>query len=436
MTSTRISHLAALMAFAIATGTACSYLTPATDEDQSAAQDSPTTTAPANNNDLITPTTADLPDPVWQELLLELVPIAEFDEPTAMASRSGSLDYFVTERSGRVRVVNRTFTQGANLERIQPDPRPVLDLSEQVATSGDRGLVGLTFSSDGRQMFVSYFDLSGDLVVAEYEVSSSNRADLDSRRELVRIPQPEPLRSGGALTLGPDGFLYIGVGSGGTVDDADSNAQDTDTLLGAILRIDPLAVGDEAYAIPDGNPFVNGGGRPELWAYGLREPAGITFDPANGDLWVSDRGQDTAEEINRLPAATGAGRGANLGWNAVEGGHPTGTGDIPANQVLPLLSYDHSGDRCSVVGGVVARDDTRLALLEGVYLFGDACSAQIHGLADTADGTLVRPLTVSVGEGDLYGFGVGSEGEVLVLAAGSEDEPATVHRLEPRQAEE
>lgn len=418
---------------------ACSYLTPATDANQSAETDdtgSVTTDTGAGNEPDDTPTsgpvtTLDLPDPVWQDLLLELAPMAEVAEPIAIASRSGSLDYFVAERAGRIRVISRTITEGAGLERISLSSRPALDLTEVVSTEGEGGLLGLQFSTDGRRLYVSYTDTAGDLVIAAYAASGSGQADVDSRRELLRIPQPQRNHNGGSIMLGTDGFLYIAVGDGGGAGDPDGNGQDTDTLLGSILRIDPEAVGDQPYGIPDGNPFVNGGGRPEIWAYGLRNPWQMAFDSRTGDLWLADVGQNEVEEINLLRAANGAGRGANLGWNEMEGDRPFEGGSAPPGHVAPVYAYEHDAGRCAVIGGRIYRG-ADMPLLDGVYLFGDLCTGEIFGLAVTPDGVVVRPLTISVPPSQLAGFGEGPDGELLVAVRDAGEGNGVVYRIEPR----
>ena len=176
--------------------------------------------------------------------------------------------------------------------------------------------------------------------------ATTRSIDKSSRRELLFVEQPYSNHNGGQLVVGPDGFLYIGLGDGGDGGDPHGHGQDTSTLLGSILRIDPEEGSEDgpAYAIPPGNPFADGeDGAPETWLYGVRNPWRFTFDTANGDLWVADVGQNEWEEINRLPAVNGfeAGRGANLGWNEMEGTHSFDGGENPAGGVLPIFEYDH-----------------------------------------------------------------------------------------------
>ena len=350
----------------------------------------------------------------WVELPLVLNPIAELIEPTAIAPRSGFEHLYVTERAGIVRLVERKFTdKGA--ERISLSSRPVLDISEMVSTGGERGLLGIAFSTDGRFMFVSYTDLDGDLVVAEYSVNRGTRADAETRRELIRIPEPASNHNGGQLALGPDGFLYIGVGDGGGSYDPDGNGQDTTTLLGSVLRIDTFTTGADLYAIPAGNPFTaEDEALAEIFLWGVRNPWRFSFDQANGDMWLADVGQDTSEEVNYLPAATGGGRGANLGWGSMEGYLAVDGASEPPDHVPPIYVYGHEAGRCSVTGGFVYRG-TLVPDLDGAYIFGDFCSGEILGLKQVDGVADAWPLSISTPSNQLVSFGQGLDGEIYVL---------------------
>ena len=199
----------------------------------------------------------------------------------------------------------------------------------------------MSFSTDGRKLYLDYTRApDGYTVIVEYELGDRATIDDDTRRELLVVEQPFANHNGGQLAIGPDGFLYIGLGDGGDGGDPFGHGQDTATLLGSILRIDPEAGTEEgpAYGIPTGNPFADGdGGQPEIWLYGVRNPWRFTFDSATGDLWVADVGQDEYEEVNRLPAASGfdAGQGDNLGWAEMEGTHSYEGGENPDGGVLP-----------------------------------------------------------------------------------------------------
>jgi glucose/arabinose dehydrogenase len=414
----------------------CAALTPATD---GRASDTPTTSTLEQDDSQATEpsetaTTLELPDPLWQQLDLELVPIAELEEPIAFAARSGSLNYYVAERAGRIMVIQRTINDSGR-ERVTLSNRPLLDITEIVSVAGEGGLLGLAFSSDGRQVFVSYTDLAGDLVITEYLASLSDQADLDTARELLRVPQPFENHNGGTIAIGDDGFLYIGLGDGGGSGDPQESGQDLDSLLGKVLRIDPFADSDGPYSIPDSNPFAIEGGRSEIWLWGVRNPWKFSFDTETGDLWLPDVGQDTTEEINLLRANAGGGRGANLGWSLVEGDNPFEGRTAPTDHTGPTYVYDHDDRRCSITGGAVYRG-ALIALLQAVYVFGDFCSGEIFGLQILPEGLLVRPLPVRLGENQLASFGEGPDGELLVLERTGPNGIGVVYRVEPAKAED
>lgn len=401
------------------------------DEQESAATSNEATTAPdstssstastatSTTNEPAAPPPAapivpDLDPPLWVGLDLKLTPIAELTEPTAMAPRSGFEHLYVTERAGQVRLIERSFTK-KGAERIKLSSRTVLDISEQVSVLGEGGLLGIAFTTDGRFMFVSYTDLDGDLVVEEYEVGRSTRADASTAREILRVPQPFDNHNGGQLTLGPDGFLYIGVGDGGGAYDPEGNGQDTSTLLGSVLRVDTFTAGDEPYAIPAGNPLVGqDNGLEELFLWGVRNPWRFSFDLDTGDLWLADLGQDTSEEINLLTAASGGGWGANLGWGDIEGYTLVEGGSAPADHQLPLHVYDHGNGRCSVTGGFVYRGSL-VPALDGAYIFGDYCSGEIIGLHHQDGFANTWAFDIATPANALASFGQGFDGEIYVL---------------------
>jgi glucose/arabinose dehydrogenase len=262
---------------------------------------------------------------------------------------------------------------------------PFLDISDRVGTSAsEQGLLGLAFhpdyASNGR-FYVNYTDASGDTVIARFQVGQDpNRADPDSEVVLMTIDQPFANHNGGGMAFGPDGLLYIATGDGGSAGDPRGNGQRLDTLLGKILRID--VNGGEPYAVPGDNPFAAGGGRAEIWAYGLRNPWRFSFDRLTGDLYIGDVGQGDWEEIDFLPA--GSPGGANFGWNLREGLHAY-AGDLAPGMIEPVAEYGHAQGGCSVSGGVVVRSPS-LADWQGVYLYGDYCSGLIWGLVRDAAG--------------------------------------------------
>lgn len=437
------------LAVALVASSGCSVLTPATDADQSGISNDESTTSAGSGNgqdssgntsttdatdttDTTTSTTtAELADPIWQQLQLVLTPIAQLDAPIAFASRSGSLNYYVAERAGRVRVIEREISDRGR-ESISVARQPLLDISAEVSLESEQGLLGIVFSSDGRHLYASHTDLEGTLVITEFPVARNDRADMTARRELLRVPQPAANHNGGSLALGPDGFLYIGLGDGGGAGDPNGNGQNTETLLGSVVRIDPFASGERPYTIPDGNPFAQGGGAPEIWLWGVRNPWRLSFDSETGDLWIADVGQDEVEEVDLLTAADGGGRAANLGWNEMEGDRAFEGGSPPDGYVAPLFTYGHEAGRCSVIGGHIYRGEG-IALLDGVYVFGDYCTGEILGLQVQPDGVVVRPLTVRSGDNRLVSFGEGPDGEILVLELTGPDGLGTVSRIDPKE---
>jgi glucose/arabinose dehydrogenase len=232
--------------------------------------------------------------------------------------------------------------------------------------------------------------------------------DIATQKILLKVKQPYPNHNGGGLAFGPDGYLYLGLGDGGSAGDPLGNGQSLNTFLGKILRLD--VDNGEPYAIPADNPFAGSGeAYPEIWAYGLRNPWRFSFDRATGDLFIGDVGQDQWEEINFVPA--GAAGGLNFGWNIREGLHPY-KGDAPANAQLtdPVAEYSHNLG-CSVTGGVVYRGQA-LPEFSGIYLFGDFCTGTIWGLIQPGSGNQVQALFES-GLG-ISTFGVDETGEVYL----------------------
>jgi glucose/arabinose dehydrogenase len=278
----------------------------------------------------------------------------------------------------------------------------------------------MAFSSDGRKLYLDYTrQPDGHTIVAEYTLGDSTRIDEASRRELLLVEQPFRNHNGGDLVIGPDGYLYIGLGDGGSGGDPLGHGQDTSTLLGSILRIDPEAGSEDGpeYGIPDGNPFADGeDGAPEIWLYGTRNPWRFSFDTETGDLWVADVGQSSYEEINLLPADEGfdAGRGDNLGWAEMEGTHPFGDGDNPDGAVLPIFEYGRD-DGCSVIGGYAYRGED-IAGLQGTYLYADYCSAGVRGL-QVYDQEVIDTRTWDLPVETVYSLGQDDAGELYVLLA-------------------
>ena len=237
------------------------------------------------------------------------MPVVELEQPIAMAVRSGDRALYVAEKTGLV----VALTPGS-------DPRVVLDLTDRVSLGSEQGLLGLAFSPDGRFLYVDFTDVNGDTNVTEFAFGDDG-ADPASERRVLFVDQPFSNHNGGELVFGPDGYLYVGLGDGGSAGDPMGNAQSLSTLLGKLLRISPRPSKGEPYAIPPDNPFVGrDGARPEIWAFGLRNPWRFSFDAATGDLWIGDVGQNAWEEIDVEPA--GSDGGSNFGWDRLEGTHP------------------------------------------------------------------------------------------------------------------
>jgi glucose/arabinose dehydrogenase len=339
-------------------------------------------------------------------------PVAQVDSPTALVVRPGSQTMYVAERAGRVRPVT---VVGTGPDRTYQVGDPVLDISDNVVADGERGLLDIVFSPDGGTLYVHYsLAPSGDARVAAYTMAG-DEVDTGSYRELLAVEDPFPNHNGGEMEFGPDGYLYIGLGDGGGGGDPEGNGQDTQALLGKILRIDPASPsGDQEYGIPPDNPFADGaGGRPEVWLYGVRNPWRFSFDRANGDLWIGDVGQNEWEEIDQLQAAAGGGRGANLGWNELEATHSFEGGSNPDGGVLPVFEYSHD-EGCSVTGGVVYRGSA-IPGLGGAYLFGDYCQGDVRGLR-VRDGQVTEQRTFDAHVDQLVSFAEDSAGEVYALS--------------------
>ncbi len=400
-----------------------------------AANDSPTTTASDGDGDDGTPdpapeeTTTTRPvsneNPPWTEQELVLNTIAESDRPVALVGRSGTGDLYVANQTGTVVQVVRTTAKNQP-DRFRVQDRPILDISDEISGSTEQGLLDLAFSSDGRKLFVSYTDRSGANVIDRYGMGSRG-ADLDSRTEVLRVDQPFANHNGGGLAFGPDGFLYVGLGDGGRAGDPLGSGQDPNSLLGSILRIDPDGAADgEGYSVPNGNPFFDGGGAPEVWITGVRNPWRFSFDKSTDALWIADVGQDRFEEVTVLPDG---GFGANLGWNQMEGFEEFNGATEPDDHTPPLVAYAHDDGRCSVTGGYTYRG-TVLPKFDGVYIFGDFCSGETFGVVDSEAGPIFRTLNLQLRQETLGSFGVDNDGEMYILSL-----DGTINRIEPTQAD-
>lgn len=341
-------------------------------------------------------------------LRIGIEPVAEgFAKPTHVTSAGdGSGRLFVVEQAGRIWALR----DGVRL------PEPFLDIIPLVGSNGnERGLLSVAFHprfAENGQLFVGYTARNGDNSVARYTVSADNpdRVDHESAQVILAVPDPAPNHNGGLVKFGPDGYLYIGMGDGGGGGDPFGNGQNLDALLGKLLRID--VDGDAPYAVPADNPFVGqDGARPEIWAYGLRNPWRFSFDRATSDLFIADVGQNAYEEVHFQPAASAGGE--NYGWNTMEADTCFSAASCEQDGLeLPVAVYPHGGDAggCSVTGGYVYRG-AQFPQLVGAYLYADYCSGNLWALRQAGgawQSELVSRLeirTSSFGEdeaGELY----------------------------------
>jgi glucose/arabinose dehydrogenase len=343
-------------------------------------------------------------------IALEPVVVSGLRQPLQVThAGDGSGRLFVIEQPGVIRVIQ----DGVLLRE------PFLDITPRVRSGGEQGLLGLAFHpayrSTGRY-FVNYTRVpDGGTIVAEYVVSPNPNVSLQRERVLLFVPQPYANHNGGMLAFGRDGFLYIGLGDGGAGGDPQNRAQNLRDLLGKMLRIDVNRTDRGLpYAIPPDNPFAGGDGRPEIFAYGLRNPWRFSFDRRTGELWAADVGQSAWEEIDVVR------RGGNYGWRIMEGNHcfnpPRG---CPTDGLIPPVAEYATGKegRCSIIGGHVYRG-TRIPSLAGTYVYGDYCSGEIFGLAGGRAHLLLSSRL------RITSFGEDEAGELYVTGHGG-----TVHRL-------
>ena len=324
--------------------------------------------------------------------------VAVLDEPIMLLPRPGDDHLWVAERAGLVRRL--TVDDDGSLT---PDGDPVLDLTDLTTTESERGLLGMAFSADGAALYVSHTDPDGTSIVAAYDVADGDdgpTVEADTRQVLLTQEQPFPNHNGGHLLVDGDGQLWFGLGDGGSGDDPDNNAQDPDTLLGKLLRVD--LSGDEEH---------------EIVALGLRNPWRFAIDPQDQVMWIADVGQNEIEEVNRTPLADLP--DANFGWSGYEGDQPylDGAGRRPDDPVMPVFTYRHDGDPggCSVTGGVVYRG-TDLPGLDGAYLISDYCGGWVQALLADDEGD-VTPVDLGLEVPGPISFGTDADGHVYVLSA-------------------
>jgi glucose/arabinose dehydrogenase len=311
----------------------------------------------------------------------------DLDQPLFATAPPGDPRLFVVEQSGRIRIV----VDG------QLRAEPYLDLSNRISTGGERGLLGLAFhpgyASNGR-FFVNYTDRNGDTQVVEYRVSdNADAADPNTAQTLFSVEQPFRNHNGGWIAFGPDGSLYVGMGDGGSGGDPQGNGQNPDTLLGKMVRVD-----------------VDGGGAPEIFALGVRNPWRNAFDGET--LYIADVGQNRLEEISVIQSGE---LGANLGWNIMEGDQCFSESNCDTEGlVMPIHTYGHN-EGCSITGGYVYRGSA-IPEIEGRYFFADFCAGVLHSLryAEGAATDVTRYDELGA-LGSVMSFGTDSAGELYVM---------------------
>jgi glucose/arabinose dehydrogenase len=305
---------------------------------------------------------------------VRLLRLGNFDQPTYVAAPRGDRRRFVVEREGTIRIVARGRVLG----------QPFLDISDRVTSGGESGLLSMAFARDyasSRRFYVYYTDQQGFIQIDQFRASAGapNRADPSSRRSVIRVPHQRSNHKGGQLEIGSDGMLYAGFGDGGGGGDPDENAQNLSRILGKMIRIDPRPEG--GYSVPADNPFRGrSGARPEIYAYGLRNPYRFSFDRRRGSLVIGDVGQDEIEEIDYIPGRWG-GRpprgGYNFGWDVFEGRSRYESGSAPGH-VPPVIQHTQDAGFCSIIGGYVIRDRSLGRGWTGQYVYGDYCEGTIR----------------------------------------------------------
>ncbi len=353
------------------------------------------------------------------EKLFELVPIATqgLQAPLFLThAGDGSGELFIVEQPGTIRVIDHGVLQETAF----------LDLRDRVWTKGnEQGLLGLAFHPDHRhngRLFVNYNRREdGATVLVEYKRQGNElQVSVATERVLMTVPQPYLNHNGGMVAFGPDGYLYVGRGDGGSRGDPQNRAQNLEELLGKILRID--VDHERPYAIPGDNPFAKGGGRAEIFAFGVRNPWRFSFDRQTGMLWLADVGQHKWEEVDIVVA------GGNYGWRLMEGTHcynpDPGCGS--EGLVFPLAEYGHEQGRCSITGGYVYRGGA-VPALRGSYLFGDYCSGELFSIPSLANRrTSMTPKVLMQTGMRISSFGEDEAGEVYVV-----DHKGGVYRVAP-----
>ena len=362
-----------------------------------------------------TPTTAPgaaSSSPILETLRLELVLHSGegwLEAPTNFVQAENDR-ILVTDQEGVIWVFEEEHLGAEHV--FVPEP---LDISGRVSSRGwEEGLLGLALSPNNERYLYVHYSAANPRRSVISRFNYNRAVAPDSELVILEVEQPYANHNGGQLALGPDGYLYIGLGDGGSAGDPQGNGQDTSTLLGTILRIDVSeATAAQPYAIPPDNPFADGrDGRPEIWAYGLRNPWRFSFDRETGELWAGDVGQNRWEEIDIIE------RGGNYGWNVMEGNHcfrpPSGCEN--EDFIPPVWEYPLEDDACSVIGGYVYRN-AAIPWLYGVYVYADFCTGQVFGLR-YVDGEVVEHKLLADTGLRIASFGQDNDGELYVLSQG------------------
>jgi glucose/arabinose dehydrogenase len=337
---------------------------------------------------------------------VELTKVGDFDLPLYVAQPTDDGDdIYVVE-------------QGGTIQRVAPDGSGTtfLEISDEITSGGEQGLLSVAFAPDYARtghFYVDYTNEDGDTRVVEY-TAKDGVVDQSSARQLLAIDQPYTNHNGGQLQFGPDGLLYVGLGDGGDGGDPQRRGLDLSTPLGKILRIDPQPDGDSPYTVPEDNPFVDQqDARPEIYAYGLRNPWRFSFDRETGDLTIGDVGQDTEEEIDIV--GRGEGSGASFGWSAYEGDQRFNEDQSSPDAIPPVLVNQHADGNCSITGGGVVRDHS-LPTLYGRYLYGDLCLGQLRSFTPHPGQPADDDTALGVEVQRLASFGEGADGSVYVVS--------------------
>ncbi len=326
---------------------------------------------------------------------LELQPFATGISQPIVITNAGDERLFVVEKQGKIRIINPNGTIVST---------PFLDIQNKINGSGERGFLGLAFPTDYQEngiFYIHYSNLQGNTTIARYSVSDNpDIADANSEEIIYTFNQPYGNHNGGTLTFGPDGYLWIGLGDGGSAGDPQANGQNINTALGKILRLDVSP--PTGYAIPADNPFVNQNGLDEIWAYGLRNPWKFSIDLTENEVWIADVGQNQIEEINRQSTNEA---GLNYGWRCYEGNDAYNLSGCAASSEMtfPVATYFHTNGRCSITGGNVYRGSS-YPNLQGKYLFADYCSDEV-GYIDPSDNSLTWAADFSDRDIGIAAFG-------------------------------